>query len=80
MNPHEETWRTDCSDAGVYRLETIAGERIATIERADFETRRLLSQAPAMARLLLEVLDRAEASRGTPGGIRETLRLAGVVE
>lgn len=63
MKPHEETWRVDLSDSGVFRVDTTEGERVAIVGDSR-ERAKLAAQAPAMARLLLKLEWEAEDETG----------------
>ncbi len=92
MRPHQETWTTsleklagyDCmSDAHVVRDQR--GARVFDLDDRDgFDERaKLAAQAPAMARLLLEMLaiiDETRLSEDLEREVTAVLRAAGVLE
>jgi hypothetical protein len=88
VKPHEETWKRSHllvvidEDDGHDLGSTCFGSGALPFVNHDANIARLTlaAQAPAMARLLVDVLATGEMCRGLEGSIEATLRAAGVVE
>lgn len=88
MKPYEETWVP--SPHGEAVIETDTGDEIvqvanfcasiqAGLQPDEAARRDLAQQAPAMARLLLRVLDMMRDEAGLASPIEDVLRAAGVL-